>query len=87
MSDKDSHFRNDLQKRLDKALVECVQLRAENERLRFLLGLSSNTDRLEEKISHVAGLREKAKLKRAGGNNVHLERIFSRNILLAVDGI
>lgn len=87
MSDKDSQFRNDLQKKLDKALVECVQLRSENERLRFLLGLSSNTDRLEEKISHVAGLREQAKLKRAGGNNVRLERIFSRNILLAVDAI
>jgi len=51
MSDKDSQFSNDLQKRLDEALAECVQLRAENERLRDLLGLSSNTDRLEEKIS------------------------------------
>jgi superfamily II DNA or RNA helicase len=51
MSDKDSQFRNDLQKRLDDALAERVQLRAENERLRGLLGLPSNSSRLEEKIS------------------------------------
>lgn len=50
MSDKDSQLINDLQKRLDEALSECVHLRAENQRLRGLLGLSSNTDRLEKNV-------------------------------------